>query len=197
MFIKGVVSEYDIKMCNISILRYKNIINNDEYDYYANLPKHKRNILLGLKRKDNEDWSSIIDIGTKEIHDIWISKNNITEDDIIEINHDAIWISGIKSIKVKNINGVEMVNKQSYTSRLVVNKTIFYFNSITGKTCHRYLNPEIFSDDIISLIYKILMFLEFDNMRACYTTIHDFMTSKELGVNEYDIMHEIINEINI
>src|SRR5574343_1767043 len=123
MCIKGVVSEYDIKMCNISILRYKNIINNDEYNYYANLPKHKRNILLGLKRKDNEDWSSIIDIGTQEIHDIWISKNNITEDDIIEINHDAIWIGGIKSIKVKNINGVEMVNKQSYTSRLVVNKT--------------------------------------------------------------------------
>lgn len=197
MFIKGIVSEYDIKMCNISILRYKGIISKEEYEYYAKLPKDKRNILLGLKRKENIEWSSIIDIGTKEIHEIWMDENGLSEEDIIEINHDAIWISGIKAIKVKKINGVEMVNKQSYTSRLVINKTVFYFNSITGKTHHRYLNPDIFSEDIIDLIYKIIMFLEFDNIRSCYTMIHDFMVSKELSVNEYDIMHEIINEINI
>ena len=46
------ITEYDISKANINILLYLGKISQQQYDYYYNLPKGKREIAVGMLQKD-------------------------------------------------------------------------------------------------------------------------------------------------
>ena len=53
------IREYDISKANINTLLFFNKISKEQYDYFYNLEKEKRNIIIGNLVRDNEEIKEI------------------------------------------------------------------------------------------------------------------------------------------
>lgn len=114
-YISGRIVEYDIRSANISILRTKNIISEDEYINLYNMPKKQREIEIGLRIKNDSSIYESIKEGIKEAR-LELGKSNIINpDSIVRIANDAVYINS--NIDLKNTkfgNYVEFRKKSAY-----------------------------------------------------------------------------------
>lgn len=98
-YISGRIIEYDLKAANISILRDKQIITQDRYEYLLNLPKINREIEIGLMEKDNYSIYEQLQNGIIEAKDNLIKFNKIDDDQIVRIANDAVYINSELNLK--------------------------------------------------------------------------------------------------
>ena len=102
MYIKNTISEYDIEHANISILLAKGIFDKKEYDKFVKMDKKTRNVKIGLLIKEKNYIYDVIQNGFKEYVEEFILQNKLDpENNIIEINHDAVWVTGRLPKKTK------------------------------------------------------------------------------------------------
>lgn len=189
------IRELDIKQTNISMLLYYKLIDEDTYIGLAKMDKNKRNITVGLMRRDNPKLSEAIKKGTEMSH-IWLREtNNILTEDIMDINHDAIWIIGNKPIKqLKYPNSkIEYVVKGDFSSILVINKYKFFYNSITGEIVEKYVPKEILTEEFIYLISTIMGLMESGDIKGTYTYIHNYISNRPYN----SLIHEILDILEI
>lgn len=122
------IYEYDMSKANISVLYAGGIINKDEYNYYYNLPKSKREVEIGIRRKDREfdkTLSSLI----QEYRIRFIKENNIPDEKILSIKNDALFIIDKEPSITKFDNVVEFVQKNKYTSYYNLNNLEIYYSN--------------------------------------------------------------------
>lgn len=120
------IREYDISKANINILLYKNLISKDQYDYYYNLPKQQRAILVGLLQRDNSAIRTGLTEGFGEVRHMFYEANDIHEYQVLSIKKDAIFL--IDHIpKVTKFGNIEFVNKNIYTSFYNLDKIEYYY----------------------------------------------------------------------
>lgn len=100
-YITGRIVEYDIKSANISMLKKYGIINDEYYNYLSNLPKNIREVEIGLRIRDEQQYSSdhssitytTISNGIKEAKRMLFDSNDIKYDEVIRIARDAVYIN--------------------------------------------------------------------------------------------------------
>lgn len=126
-YISGRIVEYDIRSANISILRTKNIISEDEYINLYNMPKKQREIEIGLKIKNDSSIYESIKEGIKEAR-LELGKSNIINpDSIVRIANDAVYINS--NIDLKNTkfgNYVEFRKKSTYNIMIQLYNIIIF-----------------------------------------------------------------------
>lgn len=114
-YISGRIIEYDIKSANISILRSKNIISQEDYEYLYSLPKYIREKEIGLREKEDPSLYTSIQTGIKESKCDLIDFNQINESQIVRIANDAVYInSNINLQYTKFGDYIEFKQKSNY-----------------------------------------------------------------------------------
>lgn len=120
--------EYDLEKANISILRWKNAITQNQYEYYRNLPRDKREISIGYMLK-NKSLSNILQNGFKEARKLFFETNNIEDIEVLYIDKDSITTINKTCYKNKINEYLNFREKNKYTSYYSLDIIDFlYFN---------------------------------------------------------------------
>lgn len=124
--ISNMIREYDIRSAGLNILFWKKAITKKEYDHLLSLDKIERNIQIGLMMRSNSKLGSILRSGFEEIRYKFLQVNNLSDEDVLSIKKDALFIIN-KRPNLTIIDGIEFVNKNTYTSYYYLNKLEFYY----------------------------------------------------------------------
>ena len=109
------IREYDIAKANINILLDKGVIDRDTYQKLYSMPKHDREVNIGLMIRDNPDIGSILSNGFLEYRNYLYQSNNIQDYDILMIKKDAVFVID-KTLSNTKFGNVEFVLKNTYSS---------------------------------------------------------------------------------
>lgn len=119
------IREYDISKCNVNILLYKGIIDENEYIKIMNLSREYRQVHIGYILKD-ERINKAFEEGLMEVRKSFLEMNELNEGDILSIKNDAIFVIN-KIPMCTTIGNIRFLNKNTYTSFLkLANMEIYY-----------------------------------------------------------------------
>ena len=173
MYITSIISEYDIRKCNISILYDTSHITKKEYDRISKMEKIERNVLIGNMMKEDKKIYDIIKDGQNKYTELLIKENNLSESNVYEINHDAVWVIGRLCKKLK-FGNITFVRKQTYTSMydFKIKNTHYkvYYNSGTGEFNTRNFTPN--NDQLMDILKKIMIDMEYNDVNSVYHRLH-------------------------
>ena len=117
---------------------------------------------------------NIIKEGQKKYTDLFKEVNELSQDNVYEVNHDAVWVVGKVCKHLKFGDNIEFVMKQSYSSFYVFKiKNVhykIYYNSDTDKIFTRNFTPN--NDDLLEVIRRVLLDLEYNDTNAVYHKLH-------------------------
>lgn len=118
--ILGDIYEYDIYKSNISMLLKAKYITQEDYNFYASLPKLDRQIIVGkLMLKDKKIYS-IISEQLKDVREKIIKYNNVSDDEIISIKNDAIFTT--RKLSIIEFDNVKFREANHYKMFINLNK---------------------------------------------------------------------------
>lgn len=122
------IIEYDIKSAGMNIARAYNLISEKEYNKLKSMDKSKRNKELGLKQRDDYNFTSNLKKAFADTRKAFFEDNNLTEDDIISIKKDAIFVTKVCDNCIFK-DYIEFREKNRYTSYIHLNRNIeLYYN---------------------------------------------------------------------
>ena len=191
------IQEWDLRKANISILRSLNILSEEDYIRYLNMPKMQREIEMGNLRKDpiieNEYKRGLVN--TKRL---FFELNDIKEENILYIDHDSITVV-YDLYDTKQIQGnispyLEFRLKNTYTSFYkLFNMDFLYFNissheSFRFKGVDEYKLREIHKKYFIDLLLSIAYSAQHDKIENTIDMIQNVYYSysnKEMDLNYY------------
>lgn len=195
MYITSIISEYDIRKCNISILYDTSHINKKEYDRISKMEKLERNVLIGNMMKEDKKIYDIIKDGQKKYTELLIKENNLSESNVYEINHDAVWVIGRICKKLKFGNNITFVRKQTYTSlydfKIKNSHYKVYYNSGTGEFAARNFTPN--NEELMDILKKIMIDMEYNDTNAVYHRLHK--TLAKIDTYKDELIKGISNKI--
>ena len=132
-YISGRVIEYDIKSCNITILRKYGVIDDDSFTFFSNLPKIERERSIGIMEIEHPEFVDIISNGTKEARIRFGELNNIKLPEIVRIAKDAIYINRFTDLPYTQIDKYILFRQKSISSvvlQITDTVTIYYYRDI-------------------------------------------------------------------
>ena len=89
--------EYDIEKANISALYELGVLNEEQYKAYYSMPKHDREVEIGCYLKYRPNLLPLLQSKILEFRNMFISSNNIDENQILYLDNDSITIIDPKS----------------------------------------------------------------------------------------------------
>lgn len=120
------IYEYDIAKANLNVLYYKGVIKQDMYDEIIKYGKGEREIYFGNLIRNHPEIGEILSEGLSELRKLFIESNNLTDNDILSVKNDAIFIID-KVPKFTKFDNIEFVKKNVYTSYYMLNKLEMYY----------------------------------------------------------------------
>lgn len=132
------IVEYDMVAASLSISERFKLLEPGIIEELKLLPKEKRTKRVGLLQREDKIFSEQLISGIKDIRRKFIEQNNLTENSIISLHSDAIFLTSKKEIK-DNIEGVEFKHKNTWCSYLKYDGMEMFFDgeSITYKGISR------------------------------------------------------------
>ena len=118
--VKGNVYEYDMKAANINILYH--VMQRIPYDKYVELSfadKDTRVTEIGCMQRDNPGLGEEMATQTDRIVQEFLRANEIPEENIIDVVHDAIWLKDI-SCNITMVEGCTFRIKRRYDLLVIV-----------------------------------------------------------------------------
>lgn len=124
------IIEYDIRDAGFSIIKYYKLLSPEQIKTLANLEKNERHRAVGILQGRDKEFSKALMNKFTEVRTVFISVNNLSDNNIVSVKKDAIFTIGeCNQIKFGKI---EFVAKNRYSSylRFVDNMNIeVYYNS--------------------------------------------------------------------
>lgn len=222
MIINNNIIEYDIKSAGLTALYHLDLITIDEFDTYDKMDKKTRVVELGnhvkyLNQLTGKPIYRAMELTFKIYIDIFKSLNNISDHNIIEINHDAIWLAGrrakftdvsdyikldvvkndIERLKLEfglhltNVTKVKFVAKREYTLLVKYKAINIYLNSMTHTLLFRGANPDP-HHMFYTIILDILLAYEYNDPKL-YDKLHKYLQKLEEDESCYG--NNMINNI--
>lgn len=130
------IRSYDIRKANISVLREANCITEEQYNYLFNANKMEREIYIGKLIGSKTELSAILANGIKQAKKLFFEANGIEDSDILEINNDAVYVIGYKTVPVQQVSQyVYFKLEEEYTAFYRVKNISYYYgyNTVTRK----------------------------------------------------------------
>lgn len=126
------IREYDISKANISVLYSKGVINEELYNKLYMADRMQRQVYIGKAMQRNPEIQEILNEGIIEYKQKFFEANNITDDDIVSIKNDAVFILN-KIPTILTFDKVTFVHKNTYTSFMRINELEFYYGDCFGQ----------------------------------------------------------------
>lgn len=183
------IIEYDIKSAGMNISRAFNLIDDDFYKKLSSLSKDKRVKELGLKQRNDYEFTENLKKAFAKVRKLFIEYNRLEESDIISIKKDAIFVTK-RCEYLDFMDYIEFKEKNIYSSYIHLNKkTELYYNS--SKLDVKGIGDEKLSlhkDYMLSIINKFFKYMESSDNIYTIDFLRKFVDKykrKELDVGFY------------
>jgi len=193
------IQEWDLKQANISILRSLNILTDEQYTYYQNIPKQQREIEIGIMRK-NKDIEAAYKSGLIAAKQAFFTQNNLQEPNILYIDHDSITtVHNWRDMTATNINGyispyIQFILKNTYTSFYKLPMMDFlYYNTSSHESFRfkgiddyklRSIHKDYFIDLLLSIAYSAQTNSILDTLNMI-KNVYALYCNKQMNLNYY------------
>ena len=224
MIINNNIIEYDIKSAGLTALYHLDLITVDEFDTYDKMDKKTRIVELGnhvkyLNQLTGKPIYRAMELTFKIYIDIFKSLNNISDHNIIEVNHDALWLAGRRAkftdvseyikldvvkndierlklefdLQLTNVTKVKFVAKREYTLLVKYKVINIYLNSMTHTLLFRGANPDP-HHMFYAIILDILLAYEYNDPKL-YDKLHKYLQKLEEDESCYgnNLINNILN----
>ena len=224
MIINNNIIEYDIKSAGLTALYHLDLITVDEFDTYDKMDKKTRVVELGnhvkyLNQLTGKPIYRAMELTFKIYIDIFKSLNNISDHNIIEVNHDALWLAGRRAkftdvseyikldvvkndierlklefgLQLTNVTKVKFVAKREYTLLVKYKGINIYLNSMTHTLLFRGANPDP-HHMFYAIILDILLAYEYNDPKL-YDKLHKYLQKLEEDESCYgnNLINNILN----
>ncbi|QQO92578.1 hypothetical protein CPT_Machias_201 [Staphylococcus phage Machias] len=109
-----IITEYDIKSAGMNILYDSNWLDEKTYNMLKNTPKYERNVIIGKMLRKNKDMNNALIEGFKIARKFFMMNNNLSDNDVLSIKKDAIFVIGKKCNNLKISNNVRFVESDTF-----------------------------------------------------------------------------------
>jgi len=189
----GNIREYDIEQCNINILKLNNIIDITEYTRLKNADKQYRVIAIGKMMKTDRRVYETINKDTNKYVSLFIKSNNIADENIIEINHDAIWTLNADVSNHQFDELIRFKSKNEFNILFTYKSIKFYYNTLTGIFDMRGVMNDVKRDNhfILDVIKNSLLYVMNKSSRLykyLHTTRMNYVRDKRNGKIFRDVL---------
>ena len=175
------IREYDITKANISILRDYNALSEEEYQYFLNAPKIEREISIGKLRGSNPKLTEILNEGIINARKAFIEINNISDNEILQINNDSITIIGnnpVNNLDISSRTHFRLDGEYSSYYRLYYLDIYYLYNIISNKESIEIkgIGDEAFSlhkDFMIDLLLEIFYRAQVEGVKQSISLLSD------------------------
>lgn len=186
---------YDITKANISVLREAEVISQDEYVHLFNADKLEREVYIGKLQGSRPEVSKILADGIINAKRIFIESNNIDNNDILEINNDAVYLIGNKPVPIQQVTPfIYFKLAEQYTSFYKVRDIrYYYYANIVTRT--EYLNPkglgkaralhEAYMLDFLKVLFYTAQFQGTQEALRLLSSFYEQYTNKNLNIAYY------------
>lgn len=194
------IIEYDIKSAGMNISRAFNLIDEKFYDKLKSLPKDKRVKELGLKQRNDYEFTENLKKAFVNTRRLFIEANHLSEENIVSIKKDAFFVTK-RCDETKFYDIIEFKEKNTYSSYIHLNRKIeLYYN--TDKLDVKGIGDEklkLHEDYILDLLKKFFVKMESDDKIKVIDFMRRFIDKykrKELesgyyrrfdGMSEFDV----------
>jgi hypothetical protein len=187
------IYEYDISKANISVLRYKGIIDEKEYNFIKSFSREQRQVYVGYMQK-NKDIANALSEGVAEFRYRFLTENNVTDTELLSVKNDAIFLID-KIPKVTVFDNVEFLRKNVYTSYFHLNdlEISYFLDQINDKEVidikgisdnKLALHQEYFIEFLCS-VFEAIQTKTLDDTINLINSFHDMYIHRQLPVEFY------------
>ena len=154
------ICEYDMVAASLSISKRFQLLDNDLITQLNLMKKEDRVVKIGLLQRENKDFSESLLSGIRDIRQKFIIQNNLTEDDIIALHSDAVFMKTKRKV-ITEIEGVKFAKKGEWTSFIrYKNIDMYYANDFIK---YQNINKDMLMEQTLGMnlhIKKIFQMLE-------------------------------------
>jgi hypothetical protein len=185
------IRAYDMVAGGYSVLKREKVFSQEEMEYLDNTSKFKRNYYIGNKvRKEN--LSEVLMNGFIKARKLFIEANKITDDEILSIKKDAIFLVN-KPARYLSFRdeGLEFRLEESYSSYYYINDMEIYFSNNNSLINIKGINDdmlekhrEFFLDDLVK-IFKLVEGRDIGRRNMFIKSYRDLYLKKELDIGCY------------
>lgn len=137
------IREYDMKMAGLNILYTKGYVDDEAFNKLKNMKnKIARDTIIGKWLRNNNEVNKVMMDEFIEIRKQLFELNDLSDDDIISIKKDAVFIvdKNIKHLKISD--NYEFRIKNEFTDFMYLSDIEFYYNKYTDKLDVKGLSKE-------------------------------------------------------
>lgn len=198
------IIEFDLEKANISALYEEKYFNKNEYEYYYNLPKQDREVLIGKLIKTKPEIYQIIQAGIINAKRMFFESNNIQIQNILYIDNDSITLAYDQKdnlnfiTKFSNIYNFKCKNIYTSFLRLYGIDFLYFNNNIKElyrlKNCNQELLINNHKNGFLDLLLTILYSGQFDKLSntICFiSNIYKQYVNKSLPIIYYKEFNNI------
>lgn len=126
LVVDSVITEYDIRHANTSLMRYYNLYPEKLLDKIDNMKKIDREVYVGTLQRDNKEFSKKLMRGFDDIMKLFLDTNKLSlDDDILSIKKDAAFVVN-KPVKQVDFECVHFATKNQYKHFACIGRYEFY-----------------------------------------------------------------------
>ena len=185
------IFEYDISSAGFNLCRLYKLLSEDTLNRLECLPKHERHIQIGLLCRKDQNLNENLKKAFIDIRKWFFEANNLTDNDILSIKKDAIFVYK-RCDNTVNENLVFNM-KNHYTSYYRINKKELYVGNhldIKGISDEKL---ELHKEYMVSFLYNIFKAIEQSSRTYVIREIKsfaDYYKAKELEFGYYRELNE-------
>lgn len=190
------IVEYDMKSAGLSVIKTHELLTPAKIAKLESMQKGERNRAIGIMEIEDKDLVKAKKRGITSARKDFISSNGFTDEEILSIKNDAIFIVGRKARHLTFGKFIEFTPKNTYSSYHRINKLELYHNKREKRIDIKGLSE--YSEDhergILQFFRTVFTYVEYDRRDELKRYLIDFSVSykkKELPVEYYkEFNHE-------
>lgn len=121
------IVEYDIRSAGFNIIKHFKFIPEEKIEELSQMAKHDRHIAIGKLMKNDKELMKNMKKGFMACRKIFFATNDISDERVLSIRKDAIFLIGMKP-KHTVFDNIEFIEKNTYDSYFYLNGKEFYMN---------------------------------------------------------------------
>jgi hypothetical protein len=124
--ISNEIIEYDIRSAGFNLTKKFKLLDDNKINYLEKLDKHQRHVQLGLYQREDIKFKKELNEKFIEIRKWFFKNNDLVDEEILSIKRDAIIT--LRRCSNTQLDNVEFIEKNIYTSYYYLNNYEFYYN---------------------------------------------------------------------
>lgn len=165
------ICEYDMRSASLSISKRFQLLDNDLLEQLNLMRKEDRVVRIGLIQKENKGFSESLLSGIRLIRKKFIMENNLTENDIIALHSDAVFMKTKRKV-VTDIEGVHFAKKGEWSSFIRYKNIDMYY----ANDCIKYqnINKDLLMEQTLGMNLHLRKF--FQMMEDCDDEVFAYLS---------------------